>query len=42
METAIIGLIEDTWWSVATSLVSLIVPIIAVILVITLINRVLK
>lgn len=42
METAIIGLIEDTWWPVATALVSLIVPIVAVILIITLINRLLK
>lgn len=42
METAIIELISETWWSVATALTSLIVPIIAIILVITLINRLLK
>lgn len=42
METAIIGLIEATWWNVATALVTLIVPIIAVVLIITLINRLLK
>lgn len=42
METAIINLIDETWWNVATALIPLIVPIIAVILIITLINRLLK
>lgn len=42
METAIIGLVETTWWAVATALTSLIVPIIAVVLIVTLINRLLK
>lgn len=42
MESAIIGLISDTWWAVATQLVVLIVPIIVIILIITLINRLLQ
>ena len=42
MEQAIIGLIEETWWATATALIHLIVPIIAVVLIITLINRLLK
>lgn len=42
MTTAIIDLISETWWAVATALVELIVPIIAVVLIITLINRLLK
>lgn len=42
MEQTIIGLITDTWWAVATAFVGLIVPIIAIVLIITLINRLLK